>query len=332
MADGRGRRRRLRRGPDRRAGSRSGWPSCSATRPALFTPTGSMANQLGLRLLVAPGEEVLADSLAHVLRAELGAAAAFSGITIALLGGRARAARRRRAARADGARRRARTWCRHAAVVGREHPQLRRRHGPAARRRSRRCARGDAGRGRRHAPGRRAALERPRRHGRAARGVRRSCSTPSRSACPRASAPRSARCSSASRERDRRGAGLAQAVRRRHATGRDPRRRRAVRARAPRRAAGRRPRARASCCAGPATRPLRASSTRPTRPTNIVVLDLTGHRLDAAALVVGRGRRRRRGSPCSARARRGWSRTSTSTRRRRACRRGAGPAASRDRS
>jgi threonine aldolase len=48
---------------------------------ALFTPTGSMANQLGLRLHVAPGQELLADADAHVVRAELGAAAAFSGIT-----------------------------------------------------------------------------------------------------------------------------------------------------------------------------------------------------------------------------------------------------------
>jgi threonine aldolase len=47
----------------------------------VFTPSGSMANQLGLRLLVKPGDELLADSMAHVLRAELGAAAALSGIT-----------------------------------------------------------------------------------------------------------------------------------------------------------------------------------------------------------------------------------------------------------
>jgi threonine aldolase len=47
----------------------------------LFTPSGSLANQLGVRLHVRPGQELLADSLAHVLRAELGAAAAFSGIT-----------------------------------------------------------------------------------------------------------------------------------------------------------------------------------------------------------------------------------------------------------
>ncbi len=47
----------------------------------LFTPTGSMANQLALRLLVPPGQELLCDAAAHVVRAELGAAAALSGIT-----------------------------------------------------------------------------------------------------------------------------------------------------------------------------------------------------------------------------------------------------------
>ncbi len=48
---------------------------------ALFTATGSLANQLGLRLLVRPGQELLCDDSAHVVRAELGAAAAVSGIT-----------------------------------------------------------------------------------------------------------------------------------------------------------------------------------------------------------------------------------------------------------
>jgi threonine aldolase len=47
----------------------------------LFTPSGSMANQLGIRLHVAPGQELIADQLAHVLRAEMGAAAVFSGIS-----------------------------------------------------------------------------------------------------------------------------------------------------------------------------------------------------------------------------------------------------------
>jgi threonine aldolase len=48
---------------------------------ALFAPSGSLANQLGLRLLVKPGEELICDANAHVVRAELGAAAVFSGIT-----------------------------------------------------------------------------------------------------------------------------------------------------------------------------------------------------------------------------------------------------------
>lgn len=47
----------------------------------LYSPSGSLANQLGLRLLVAPGQEVVCDSMAHIARAELGAAAVFSGIT-----------------------------------------------------------------------------------------------------------------------------------------------------------------------------------------------------------------------------------------------------------
>jgi len=47
----------------------------------LFTPTGSMANQLGIRSLVKPGEELLCEEDAHVVRAELGAGAAQGGIT-----------------------------------------------------------------------------------------------------------------------------------------------------------------------------------------------------------------------------------------------------------
>lgn len=48
---------------------------------ALFTPSGSLANQLAIRMLVAPGEELLAETFSHIVRAELGAAAVFSGIT-----------------------------------------------------------------------------------------------------------------------------------------------------------------------------------------------------------------------------------------------------------
>ncbi|MFC3494267.1 threonine aldolase family protein [Glycomyces rhizosphaerae] len=48
---------------------------------AVFTPTGSMANQIGLQLLVRPGEELLCDVKAHVVNFEMGAAAALGGIT-----------------------------------------------------------------------------------------------------------------------------------------------------------------------------------------------------------------------------------------------------------
>ena len=47
----------------------------------VFTPTGSLANQLAIRMLVAPGEELIAETNSHIVRAELGAAAVFSGIT-----------------------------------------------------------------------------------------------------------------------------------------------------------------------------------------------------------------------------------------------------------
>ena len=49
---------------------------------ALFMPTGSMSNVLGVRALVAPGEEVLCESRAHIARAELGAHGAYSGVTM----------------------------------------------------------------------------------------------------------------------------------------------------------------------------------------------------------------------------------------------------------
>lgn len=48
---------------------------------ALFTATGSLANVLGTALLVPPGQELICDAAAHVVRAELGAHAAVSGVT-----------------------------------------------------------------------------------------------------------------------------------------------------------------------------------------------------------------------------------------------------------
>ena len=47
----------------------------------VFVPSGSLSNQLGIRLLVKPGEELITETNSHIVRAELGAAATFSGIT-----------------------------------------------------------------------------------------------------------------------------------------------------------------------------------------------------------------------------------------------------------
>ncbi|MFI7589453.1 threonine aldolase family protein [Spongisporangium articulatum] len=47
----------------------------------LFCPTGSMTNMLGVRVLVAPGQELLCDSMAHVVRAELGGHAVLGQVT-----------------------------------------------------------------------------------------------------------------------------------------------------------------------------------------------------------------------------------------------------------
>jgi threonine aldolase len=52
-----------------------------AHEAALFTPSGTMANQIAVQLLVRPGEELLADVNAHILAFEMGAAGALSGVT-----------------------------------------------------------------------------------------------------------------------------------------------------------------------------------------------------------------------------------------------------------
>ncbi len=80
-------RRRLRRGPDRQRASRSAWPRCSARRPRLFVPSGTMANQIALGVLARAGEEVLCHEGAHLLNFEGGAAAALWGVQLRPLPG-----------------------------------------------------------------------------------------------------------------------------------------------------------------------------------------------------------------------------------------------------
>jgi threonine aldolase len=48
---------------------------------ALFVPSGTMGNQIGLRLVCQPGEEIIGDANCHVLTYEMGAAAAIFGLS-----------------------------------------------------------------------------------------------------------------------------------------------------------------------------------------------------------------------------------------------------------
>jgi len=49
---------------------------------ALFVPTGTMGNQIGIRLHTHPGQEVIAESRAHILDWEMATAAVFSGCLV----------------------------------------------------------------------------------------------------------------------------------------------------------------------------------------------------------------------------------------------------------
>jgi threonine aldolase len=49
---------------------------------AVFLPTATMANQIALKTLTQPGDEVLAEELAHVFRYELGGPAVHSGLVM----------------------------------------------------------------------------------------------------------------------------------------------------------------------------------------------------------------------------------------------------------
>ncbi len=49
---------------------------------ALFVPTGTMGNQIAIKLHTEPGQEVLCESRAHILDWEMGMVASFSGCTL----------------------------------------------------------------------------------------------------------------------------------------------------------------------------------------------------------------------------------------------------------
>jgi threonine aldolase len=54
---------------------------------SIFVPTGSMGNQIALRLHTEPGREVVCESRAHVLDWEMGMAAVFSGCQLRTVAG-----------------------------------------------------------------------------------------------------------------------------------------------------------------------------------------------------------------------------------------------------
>jgi threonine aldolase len=53
---------------------------------ALFVPSGTMANQIGLKLLTRPGDDVVVGDGAHIVWHESGAAAANSGVQFTVVG------------------------------------------------------------------------------------------------------------------------------------------------------------------------------------------------------------------------------------------------------
>jgi threonine aldolase len=57
------------------------------TEAALFCPSGTMTNQIGIRLHTRPGDEVICDELSHVYLYEVGGIAANSGASVRLLKG-----------------------------------------------------------------------------------------------------------------------------------------------------------------------------------------------------------------------------------------------------
>ena len=156
---------------------------------ALFVPSGTMANQIGLKILTRPGDEVILGDEAHIVWHESGAGAANSGVQFTRRRPR-RAVHRRRSARRLQTARSHRLPADHTGR-GREHPQSRRRRCVPARgcRRDLRCG----------ARARDGQLSRRRAAVQHRRGLRaepepssRHPSTSSRSRCRKGSAARSA--------------------------------------------------------------------------------------------------------------------------------------------
>src|SRR2546425_3586750 len=49
---------------------------------ALFVPSGTMGNQIAVKVHTRPGDDVIIEERGHILNYEVGAAAVFAGVTI----------------------------------------------------------------------------------------------------------------------------------------------------------------------------------------------------------------------------------------------------------
>ena len=96
---------------------------------ALFVPSGTMANQIAVRLHCRPGDELLCETTSHIYNWEAGGPAALSGVTMPDDRRRVRRPRRSASSRARSARPTTSTARPHPAGVPGEHAQPRRRPG-----------------------------------------------------------------------------------------------------------------------------------------------------------------------------------------------------------
>ncbi len=61
---------------------------CLGKEAGLFVPTGVMGNQLSLRLQTQPGDEVIVEQSAHIIRYEGGSASSLAGVQLSCVAGR----------------------------------------------------------------------------------------------------------------------------------------------------------------------------------------------------------------------------------------------------
>ena len=162
MAEAAGRRRRVRRRPDRDPPAKSAWPRCSARRRSMYVPSGTMSNLIGVRLHCRPGDEMICEADCHLYHYEQAGYAQLSGLAVRTVPGEHGVMRLGADRGPDPPRRR--PFRPHAARLAREHPQPRRRKDAALR-----DGRGDLRLGTRaraeDAPRRRPAVQRRGGHG-----------------------------------------------------------------------------------------------------------------------------------------------------------------------